>query len=212
MQNGLSSALLSIKGLRYETPQWGTMHAHLNKNYKKSNMHGSFPIIYTVVKLDKTFDEVWKDITTKTSNRSSVATLVKKTRNDLIDIKEDHIKVRSEKTRKIRKIPRTQFEQVWKLMVDKGSYISKSHKPYVHSQIICAILSLLDYIQVSYDPLIIHLKLRARYVLRIISTFHSMEVLVKPTQSTRVFALKEYKKFFTDLTHERPSEILLKSW
>jgi len=70
-----------------------------------------------------------------------------KSQEDIISIEKDHIKVKSEKTKKIRKIPRLQFERVWNSLVAKGFYISKNHQPYVHSQIICAILSLLNYVE-----------------------------------------------------------------
>jgi len=111
----------------------------------------------------ESFDEVWNDIRFVLSNRSFIKTLVRDIKNDLIAIEHDHIKVRSEKTRKIRKIPRLQFEHVWNLLVVDGVYVSRAHEPYVHSQIICAILSLLDYIGVRYNPLTLLLKSFTRH-------------------------------------------------
>jgi len=106
----------------------------------------------------KSFDEVWKDIMMVLSNRSFVNTLVQCVRNDLISIEQDHIKLRSEKTRKIRKIPRSQFEEIWNSLTSDGFYISKAHRPYIHNQIICAILYLLDYVRVERDPFTLYLK------------------------------------------------------
>jgi hypothetical protein len=106
----------------------------------------------------KPFDEVWKDIQVALSNKNSVETLVQKVRNNVISIERDHIKVKSEKTGKIRKVPRSQFEHVWNILATNGYYVSRDHQPYIHSQIICAILSLLNYIEVSYNPLTLHLK------------------------------------------------------
>lgn len=107
----------------------------------------------------KSFDEVWKDIQTVLSNTISVNTLVRKVKNNIISIEEDHIKFKSEKTGRIRKVPREQFKHVWNSLTEKGLYISRKHKPYIHSQIICAILALLkDYIEVKHNPLTLYLK------------------------------------------------------
>jgi len=108
--------------------------------------------------LRKAFDDVWKDIQRALSNKNSIYTLVQNVKNDIISIEKDHIKVKSEKTGKIRNIPNSQFEHIWNLLAANGLYISRKHKPYVHSQIICAILSLLDYIEVKYNPLTLYLK------------------------------------------------------
>ena len=108
--------------------------------------------------LHKSFDEVWKDIQIILSNLSSVETLVQRVKNDLISIEKDHVKVMSEKTRRIRKVPRSQFECVWNSIVNDGFYISRTHKPYIHSQIICAIFSLLDFVEVKHNPLTLYLK------------------------------------------------------
>jgi hypothetical protein len=109
--------------------------------------------------LRKSFDEVWKDIQTVLSNKTSVNTLVRKVKNDVISLEKDHIKLKSENTGKIRKVPRSQFENVWDSLADKGLYISRNHEPYIHSQIICAIPALLkDYIEVRYNPLTLYLK------------------------------------------------------
>jgi hypothetical protein len=108
--------------------------------------------------LHKPFDELWKDIQVVLSNKNSVETLVQKVSNNIIGIERDHIKVKSEKTGKIRKVPRSQFEHVWNILATNGYYVSRDHQPYIHSQIICAILSLLNYIEVSYNPLTLHLK------------------------------------------------------
>lgn len=108
--------------------------------------------------MPRTFDEVWRDIASRLENRRSVSTLAQGIKNDVISVEPDHIKVRSEKTGKIRKIPGSQFEQIWNSMVREGLYVTKTHEPYVHSQIICAILSLLDYVEVKHDPLTIYLK------------------------------------------------------
>lgn len=107
----------------------------------------------------QSFGEVWKDIQTVLSNTISVNTLVRKVKNNIISIEEDHIKVKSEKTGRIRKVPRSQFEHVWNSLADNGLYISRKHEPYVHSQIICAILALLkDYVEVRHNPLTLYLK------------------------------------------------------
>lgn len=106
----------------------------------------------------KPFNEVWKDIQAALLNRSSVETLVQKVKNTIISIERDHIKIKSEKTGKIRKVPRSQFEHVWNALAINGYYVSRDHQPYIHSQIICAILSLLNYIEVSYNPLTLHLR------------------------------------------------------
>jgi len=101
--------------------------------------------------LRKSFDDVWKDIQTVLSSKTSVETLVRKVKNNIISIEKDHIKLKSEKTGRIRKVPRSQFEHVWNSLTDKGLYISRNHEPYIHSQIICAILYNLDYIEVKYN-------------------------------------------------------------
>ncbi|MCD6241185.1 hypothetical protein J7K27_06680 [Candidatus Bathyarchaeota archaeon] len=107
----------------------------------------------------KSFDDVWEEIKAALSNKKSVETLVRKVKNDIISVENDHIKIKSQKTEKVRKVPRSQFEHVWNRLVNEGFYISKDHKPYVHSQIICVIFSLLeDYIEVKYNPLTLYLK------------------------------------------------------
>jgi len=106
----------------------------------------------------KSFNEVWKDILATVSSRGSVNTLVQGIKNDLVSIEHDQIRIKSEKTGRIRKVPRSQFELVWDSIVANGYYLSKAHKPYIHSQIICAILSLLDYVEVRYNPLTLYLR------------------------------------------------------
>ena len=108
--------------------------------------------------MQKSFDDVWNDVQSALSELSSIRTLVQKGKNDIISIEKDHIKVKSEKTKKIRKIPRLQFERAWNSLVAKGFYISKNHQPYVHSQIICAILSLLNYVEARQNLLTLYLK------------------------------------------------------
>jgi hypothetical protein len=46
--------------------------------------------------LRKSFDEVWNDIQTVLSNKTSVNTLVRKVKNDVISVEKDHIKLKSE--------------------------------------------------------------------------------------------------------------------
>ena len=104
------------------------------------------------------FGKVWEDILGIVSKRSSIRTLVQKTKNDIVSIDHGGIKVKSERTCKTRLIPRSQFELIWNSLVTNGFYVSGAHKPYVHSQIICAILSLLDYVRVEYAPLTLYLK------------------------------------------------------
>lgn len=108
--------------------------------------------------LRKPFDEVWKDVQVVLSNKTSVETLVRKVKNKIISVEKDHVKLMSERTGRIRKVPRSQFEHVWNILATGGCYVSRDHQPYIHSQIICAILSLLNYIEVSYNPLTLYLK------------------------------------------------------
>jgi len=106
------------------------------------------------------FARVWEDILDFVSKNNSIPTLVHKIKNDVVSIEHDRIKVKSERTGKIRVVPRSQFEFIWNSLVTNGFYISGAHKPYIHSQIICAILAcaLLDYVGVRYDPLTLYLK------------------------------------------------------
>ena len=107
----------------------------------------------------KSFDKIWEKIKMTLGNKKSVETLVRKIKNDIINVENDHIKVKSQKTEKIRKVPCSQFEHIWNKLVTDGFYISRDHEPYVHSQIICAIFSLLeDCIKVEYNPLTLYIQ------------------------------------------------------
>ena len=106
------------------------------------------------------FSKVWRDVLDVVSKSSSISTLVHGIRNDIVGVNYSYIKVKSQRTGNTRIVPRSQFELVWNSLVSDGFYVSGTHKPYVHSQIICAILSLLDYIEVRYGPLTLYLRSR----------------------------------------------------
>lgn len=103
------------------------------------------------------FEEVWQKVIKELPKYKSVRTLVQKIENKIINVNNNRIKIRSDKTGRIRSIPKRQFKQIWNTLISKGYYITKEHKPYVHSQIISAVYVLLGLTNVKYNPLTLYL-------------------------------------------------------
>ena len=96
------------------------------------------------------FGQAWRDISRILRPGSTVETLVQRVRNRVVSLDADGVTLVSERTRKERTIRREQFEFVWTQLTMSGRYVSKDHQPYIHSQMICAILSLLPYVTAHY--------------------------------------------------------------
>jgi hypothetical protein len=96
------------------------------------------------------FGQVWRDISRILRPGSTVETLVQRVRNRVVSLDADGVTLVSERTRKERTIRREKFEFMWNQLTMSGRYVSKDHQPYIHSQMICAILSLLPYVTAHY--------------------------------------------------------------
>jgi hypothetical protein len=106
----------------------------------------------------KNFEEEWKHIRKTLSEHESVNTLVKKIKNKIIKIDRNEIWLRSDLTGVVRRIPKSQFKEIWDILVSDGVYVTKEHRPYLHSQIIAAIFVISGIVIAEYDPLSIKFK------------------------------------------------------
>jgi endonuclease III len=98
------------------------------------------------------FGRVWIDISGALVPGLTVETLVQRVRNRVVSVGVEGVTLVSERTGHQRTIRREQFEFVWNQLVVSGRYVSKDHQPFIHSQMICAILSLLPYVSARFGP------------------------------------------------------------
>ncbi len=108
----------------------------------------------------KEFDDVWADICNALKDKKYIETLSRPVRNDIVAINPDSIEFKSKKTNNLRKVPKSQFKDVWDILVNKGSYTREEHAPFRHGAIISAVYARLPYIGWSKIPREIWLKIR----------------------------------------------------
>lgn len=103
------------------------------------------------------FTEAWKQIREYLNNENEVSTLVQRIPNQIVSVKPYEIKVRSKSTGVVRSIPRSPFREIWETLSTNGIFITKDHGPYIHSQIIAAIIVKAGLAKYEYNPLTLKL-------------------------------------------------------
>lgn len=103
------------------------------------------------------FDEAWEEIMKFLANQNEVKTLVRKISNKIISINSFEVRVRSEATGVVRSIPKDQFRDIWENLLSNGFFRTQDHGPYVHSQIIAAIIVKAGLAKYECNPLTLKL-------------------------------------------------------
>ena len=98
----------------------------------------------------RTFEQVWIDIQRTLQDRREVRTICKGFRNEIISFTQNHIVLKSERSKKgvVRKIAKSDFEYVWNKIREGEIYtLDAVHNIIGRRAITCAIIALLDYVE-----------------------------------------------------------------
>lgn len=108
------------------------------------------------------FEDMWTDILEVMQNRDFVETLSRKVRNEIVEVEDSRIIVRSEETHNERRLHKETFRPFCTRLLDHGSLdfvsdIQKSKWIGVGA-VIVAIISLLPYVEYRTEPRVLFLK------------------------------------------------------
>lgn len=97
------------------------------------------------------FNFIWNQLKEKLSSNSILFTLKKKKRNEIIELKDTEVIVKTEKG--IDKIPLSDIENAWYNFIEKEELYQDYHQLSTYrSSFILSLFSQLDYVRVKYEP------------------------------------------------------------
>jgi len=100
--------------------------------------------------LVRNFEEVWFDILKVVRGREKISTICRGIKNIIVKVTPEEIIIRSELSKKgtLRKLRKEDFEYVWEKLVKQGVYGLDDVRGIIGKRaIVCAILSLLNYVE-----------------------------------------------------------------